>query len=202
MLYCTLLTLLTIAGGKTPTDKSLRESQTPIVFEKHFNNSILKVYENGFTSYTAIDGKKAHTTVFSISQVNWSYYFADGTVVTIPKSEYEQFDAEIVLATYGEERLAHNNDIRQMVSDSKRKKLQTKYEIATPDISDDVISKLDAVARLQPALKELTDKQYQVVTLYYYEELTQDEIATLLCTTRSNVQSHLNNAIKKLKKLL
>lgn len=202
MQYYKLLTLVTITGGETPTDKSLRESQTPIVFEQHFENSILKVYENGFASYSAIEGETKHTTVFSLNKVNWTYYFADGTSVTIPKETYEQFDAEIVLATYGEERLAHNNEARQTISHAKSEKLQTKYESATPDISDEIISKIDAVTRLHPALKELTDKQYRVVTLYYYQGLTQDEIAELLHTTRSNVQSHLNNAIKKLKKLL
>ena len=202
MLYCTLLTLLTIAGGKTPTDKSLRESQTPIVFEKHFNNSILKVYKNGFVSYSAIDGNKKHTTVFSINKVKWTYYFADGTSTTIPLEQYEQFDAQIVLAAYGEQRLAHNNEVRQQIDDDKEEKIRTTYADKVPDFSDELISKLDMKARLNSALKQLTEKQYQVVRLYYYEQMTQDEIAELLCTTRSNVNAHLRLAMKKLKKLL
>lgn len=202
MTFIELLKKVIITGGKTPTDKSLRESQIQIIFEKHFNNLILKVYQNGFVSYSAIIGNKKHTTVFSLDKVNWTYRFVDGTTVTIPKEKYMHIDAEIVLASYGEQRLAHNNEAREMISEEKSEKLQTQYSAAIPDFSDEIIEKLDTVSRLQSALKKLTDLQYKSITLYYYEQLKQEEIAKILGTSRSNVQFHLRQAYKKLEKLL
>lgn len=202
MTFIELLKKVIIMGGKTPTDKSLRESQIQIVFEKHFNNLIIRAYQNGFVSYSAIIGNKKHTTVFSLDKVNWTYRFVDGTTVTIPKEEYLHLDAEIVLASYGEQRLAHNNEAREMISEKKSEKLQTQYSPAMPDFSDEIIDKIDDVSKIQSALKQLTDLQYKSITLYYYEQLKQEEIAKILGTTRSNVQFHLRQAYKKLEKLL
>lgn len=202
MKYTELLKLVVITGGKTPTDKSLRESQTPIVFEMTRNNLILTVYQNGFVSYSVIEGNTKHTTVFSLNKVRWTYRFVDGTVVTIPKSEYEQFDVEIVLSTYGEERLAYNNDSRQELSGEKQKKVQQKFDAVASDFSDDVIKKIDVNSPVQLAIKELTEKQKIVIYLRYYEDMKQREIAEYLGISRSNVQSHINSALKKMRKIM
>ena len=202
MKYSELKKLVTITGEKTPTYKSIRESQTPIVFQLTRNNVIITVYQNGFVTYSVIEGNTERTTVFSLSKVHCTYRFVDGTVVTIPKSEYEQFDAAIVLSTYGEERLEYNNHSRQELTKDKQKKVQQSYNPIVSDFSDDIIKKLDIDSPVLLALKNLTDKQRTVIHLYYWEDLNQREIAEYLGISRSSVQSRYDNAIKKLNKIM
>lgn len=204
MTYLQLKNLITITGGATPTDKYLRESDIPVVFHVANNNLIIKVYKNGFVSYSIIENGIKHTTVFSLSKVDISYYFVKNTynsVVTFSEAEFEQLDAEVVLALYGEERLEHNNDARHNISSSKEEKIQKKYVSAIPDFSDDVITRLDGGTPVELILKKLTDKQRQVIYLYFFEEMNQREIAEYLGLTRSAVQSHLNYAKKNLEKM-
>ena len=42
----------------------------------------------------------------------------------------------------------------------------------------------------------LTDKQYTCMYLYYYEKLTQEQIADKLIMSRQNVSAHINNSIE------
>jgi RNA polymerase sigma factor (sigma-70 family) len=42
----------------------------------------------------------------------------------------------------------------------------------------------------------LTDKQYTCMYLYYYEKLTQEQIADKLVMSRQNVSAHINNSIE------
>ena len=55
---------------------------------------------------------------------------------------------------------------------------------------------------LRNTLPELTQKQYEVIMMYFFEYMTQEEIAIKLGITRSAVNSRLHDALKKLKKLL
>ena len=202
MKYSELKKLVTITGEKTPTYKSIRESQTPIVFQLTRNNLTLTVYQNGFVTYSVIEGNTKRTTVFSLSKVHCTYQFVDGTVITIPKSEYEQFDAAIVLTMYGEERLAYNNDSREELTKDKQRKVQQSYNPIVSDFSDDIIKKLDIDSPVQLALKKLTNKQRIAIYLYYWENLNQREIAEYLGISRTGVQSRYDSGMKNLRKIM
>lgn len=56
--------------------------------------------------------------------------------------------------------------------------------------------------KIQVALLELTERERQVVMLYYYEELTLKEISTTLEVTESRASQLHTKALKKLKKHL
>lgn len=55
---------------------------------------------------------------------------------------------------------------------------------------------------IQQAIADLSHKQRAVILLSYYEELSQDEIAAILCIPLGTVKSRLHHAIKALKEHL
>jgi len=52
---------------------------------------------------------------------------------------------------------------------------------------------------LTKALTELTDKQLEVVQMYFWDDMTQQEIAKELGTSQQMVAKHLKYALKKLR---
>jgi len=54
--------------------------------------------------------------------------------------------------------------------------------------------------RLEEAMDELPIKQRQVIHLFYYEEMSVDEIAEVLSEKPSTIRSQLSRARKALKK--
>lgn len=64
------------------------------------------------------------------------------------------------------------------------------------DIERDVMAG-DIRRRMRKALK---DREYQILTMYFYEGLKQPEIAKILGTTRSNVSKIFKGALRKLRK--
>jgi RNA polymerase sigma factor (sigma-70 family) len=52
---------------------------------------------------------------------------------------------------------------------------------------------------LPKAMEELTERQREVVILYYWEQMTQEEIAVRLKLTQPTVNEHLNRAINNLR---
>lgn len=202
-----LQALVTRTEEKTPTHKKLRESGIPVIMKTHIENSIVTVYENGFTSYSKTINSKVHTTVFAVDMINWSYSFVDGQTFTVPKSEYENLDAATVLAMKGEERLAHNTESREEYKVSFHLENDgTDYakEAAAPDFTDAFLNKMESEIQseqLRNALSKLTQKQYIVVKMYFFDGMTQEEIAVRLGIERSSVSSRLQGALKKLKKV-
>lgn len=60
----------------------------------------------------------------------------------------------------------------------------------------------EAAKIVAEAIEKLTDRQRQVITLYYYEGLSFKEIADLLCLTEGRISQLHSAAIEKLKTLL
>lgn len=63
---------------------------------------------------------------------------------------------------------------------------------------------IDTVADVELMLKQagLTDKQKQVVQLYYFEQRTQDEVSKIMGVSQQAVLDHLQRVKGKLKKVL
>lgn len=56
--------------------------------------------------------------------------------------------------------------------------------------------------RMAEEIDKLSEKERQVVTLYYYEELTMKEVAEVLDITESRVSQIHTSAMQKLKRRL
>ena len=67
---------------------------------------------------------------------------------------------------------------------------------------EDNIAQEELTQKLDEALKDLTEKEKQVILLYYYEEMTLKEIAAILSVTESRVSQLHTKAIGKMRKTL
>lgn len=59
----------------------------------------------------------------------------------------------------------------------------------------------EELRRLYAAMNKLTERQSEVIQLYFYKGMTQQEIADELGICQQSVNRIMNQAIKKLKKL-
>ncbi|MCQ2535420.1 MAG: FliA/WhiG family RNA polymerase sigma factor [Lachnospiraceae bacterium] len=64
------------------------------------------------------------------------------------------------------------------------------------------IAQEELTQKLDEALSDLTEKEKQVILLYYYEEMTLKEIAAILSVTESRVSQLHTKAIGKMRKTL
>lgn len=67
---------------------------------------------------------------------------------------------------------------------------------------EDNIAQEELTQKLDEALKSLTEKENQVILLYYYEEMTLKEIAAILSVTESRVSQLHTKALGKMRKTL
>lgn len=67
---------------------------------------------------------------------------------------------------------------------------------------EDEVMKANLIERMAEEIDKLSDKERQVVTLYYYEELTMKEVAEVLDVTESRVSQIHSSAMEKLKRRL
>lgn len=65
-----------------------------------------------------------------------------------------------------------------------------------------IIEKTELTSKISEALELLTEKEKQVVMLYYYEEMTLKEISTVLSVSESRVSQLHTKALMKMKKNL
>ncbi len=76
---------------------------------------------------------------------------------------------------------------------------QTTTHFLSPEES---IDKKELTEKLAEALKGLSEKEQQIVTFYYYEEMTLKEIAQVLEVSESRVSQLHTRALKKMKDIL
>jgi RNA polymerase sigma factor for flagellar operon FliA len=70
---------------------------------------------------------------------------------------------------------------------------------ADDEAADDAVAREDLADRLRVALETLPARERQVIALYYYEDLTQQQIAQVLHVTESRVSQLRTQAIKRLR---
>ncbi|MDY5577253.1 MAG: sigma-70 family RNA polymerase sigma factor [Lachnospiraceae bacterium] len=183
------------------TRKLLADENYSILFQTPVNDNTLTVYRNGYILYE----HQKYYTIFTLDALKIEYKFVDGTHFTVPESEYCD-NAILALAMIGEMRLARNSYARSVKPVEEEIKFeQYNINLSVPDIADDIIKKYEkecTYKKLKEAYKKLTKKQQEVLWLYYFNNYTQEKTASLLGIGRTSVQSCINNAIGRLKKLL
>lgn len=75
-------------------------------------------------------------------------------------------------------------------------------EIPSGETAAGALEQAEAEQQLHHALLKLTDKEREIVNLYFYQRLKQREIAAATGMTQSNVGVILHRAAKKLKQFL
>lgn len=189
------------AGHKTPTARQLRESgEEPVAVREIGPDGSLSVYPGGYAVYSNGSG----TTVVSIGECGeYTYRFHDGEdgLPTESRLLLDGDDWSMAVALKGEEQIEANlmnrkgdrKGSRQYVEDWEH----IRVEEEAPDVLDAIIQR-DMLSKL---LDCLTERQREVVTAYFFDGLTQQQIADKLGIAKQSVNENLKAAIKKMKKI-
>lgn len=189
------------AGHKTPTARQLRESgEEPVAVREIGPDGSLSVYPGGYAVYSNGSG----TTVVSIGECGeYTYRFHDGEDGLLTESSLllDGDDWSIAVALKGEEQIEANlmnrkgdrRGSRQYEDDWEH----IRVEEEAPDVLDAIV-KRDMLSEL---LDCLTERQREVVMAYFFNGLTQQQIADKLGIAHQVVDRILKAALKKMKKI-
>ena len=75
----------------------------------------------------------------------------------------------------------------------------TGFGMSEYDSPEDVLDREELKTELAKAISELTDKEQQVIAMYYYEELTLKEISLVLSVSESRISQLHTKALGKLR---
>lgn len=180
------------AGKKIPTASALRESGIPVVAFAEVGDGALTVYKNGFFTYSVA----GHTTVYAVDRCT-GYAYDGGMALEVAFFENEEWTLRLMLA--GEDRLMYNNNVRE----ENRHFSYSGDVVEGQDLRDPHDFTLDLENRdmVERLLGVLTERQRQVVKMYFEADLTQQQIADRLGIKRRTIGDSLEAAMGKLKRL-
>lgn len=203
--------------GKLPTAKALNQRKD-ILLQATQDDALLTVYSSGHILYQ----KGLRTTVFTVERcksMNYKVYEMDektkesyrnqgfeiqGNILSIPEREYENEPWFKPLFLIGEEVIFENEEriyyyhapvsIAGDGSDwNERLRIEDPFKFET--------TRELQIAFLKDAMDSLTPKQMNAVQLYYYQGMTELEIANMLGISHQGVHKLLSLALKKLQKI-
>ena len=179
----------TVVEKKLPTFKTLMEKEPVAVAQTMVNGAKLTAYENGYAVYE-VDGSH---TVMAVDRCNdYRYDFTDGTYEVIPAETFEDVEWSVRLLMEGERRMEHN--LNKRVADSENVSLDFLDEDNAEMLAD------RELRRLYAAMSKLTERQTEVIQLYFYKGMTLQEIAEELGITKPAVYYAMKGALKKMRK--
>lgn len=184
-------------GIKTPGPKALRESGVPVVASCLSQGSILIVYENGFAIYQR-DGRG---TVLSVDDCRDYTYFSVTGEICLSEEYFLEQDFHLLLSLVAEDRLIHNlnktsDDHEVSYSD------QEKEWGAMKDERQDVLGTIILEETLRETYGCMTERQAEILKMYYLEQMTIREIAEELGISHQGVKKSLDLAIANAQKNL
>ena len=209
------------AGGRLPSFKKLEASNADIILHVNIGSKKLKVYDNGLISFSNMVGTIERHTVYNIFHLELRYEFNKYDAKPINLNAYpeiQDMEATDLLIMCGQDRLDYNTSNREQSrikgtldnsGDDYAPKSNTRRKpVNYPDFTDSIIdhlepeNKINYISKLNSAMSHLSEKQFAVIHLYYYELYTQQQIADKLGIDRSSVKSRLDGALKKLRKYM
>lgn len=196
---------------KTPTAKQLEASDVGILYQHCDADGRFYILENGFILYRYtkeifISGKRKlqnKSTVIPTNKVRFAYdSLTSNNLDIIPKEVYKDLPFLNVILMFATIRLQNNvNSKEKTIVSFHIEDEERSMKLSSPDFADTYVAEISVdYQKLYLALDTLTDKQKEVVYLYYYERLNQEQIASKIGIGRTSVQDRLDGALKKLKK--
>jgi len=186
-----------------PTAKQLRDHDQLLLFQPLYEGD-LHVFASGFAVYHA--GR--HTTVLRVDRVStYLYEFATKNKPIClddqPWATALTLAAEKRIEAFQNDRMSRRcvgfvDDYDDEDSED-REPSDAKVLSGAADVEETVADKLDD--RMIKLLDCLTERQRQVVTMYYIDQLTQQQIASMLGIARRVVGHTLEDAIAKIQKI-
>lgn len=188
-------------GHKTPTARQLRESgEEPVAVREIGPDGSLSVYPGGYAVYSNGSG----TTVVSICECGeYTYRFHDGEddLPTESRLLLDGEDWSVVVALKGEEQIEANLMNRKGDRKGSRQYVEDWEHIRVEEEAPDVLDAIIQRDMLSELLDCLTERQREVITAYFFDGLTQQQIADKLGIAKQSVNENLKAAIKKIKKI-
>ena len=188
-------------GKRLPNVKQLREHDQLFLFQPLYDGE-LHVFTSGFAVCRA--GK--HTAVLRVDRV--STYFYEFATTDKPISLDDQpwataltLAAEKRMEDFQADRLSRRcvgfADDYDDEDSEDRKPSDAKVLAGTDDVEETVACRMDD--RMKKLLDCLTARQRQVVTMYFIDDMKQQEIADTLGITKPAVCIALQSAVNRLK---
>lgn len=193
----------TVVEKKLPTFKTLMEMKPVAVAQTTVNGAKLTAYENGYAVYEVDD---AHTVMAVDRCGDYRYDFTDGTHQIVPAETFEDAEWSLRLLMEGEKRMEHN------LSKTAAKFEEVSLECDGSDWSaavmvdfldeDNAVMLADAeLRRLYAAMSKLTERQMEILQLYFYKGMNQEEIGEELGISQVAVTRCMTRAVKTLRKI-
>ena len=187
------------AGQKLPSARKLHEDGGEILFSYEHGDTTLTVFASGFFLYECYDRK----TVSAVDRCKEIIYqYQDGEIRRIEEAEFRDGPCLIPLLMAGDDRVAHNLDSYEWYwhefSLDNDGEDWTK-EASTMSAEDEYLHSED-ISQVREEMDGLTERQQQIVRLYYCEGKSQYEIASLLHIGRSRVQKVLNASLRRMRR--
>ena len=185
---------------RMPGIVTLKNAHSPILFQYRDRDEIYTVFENGYFVFQ----RGQYHTVYAIDRITEiKYSFNDGIQVVTPEEEFADSCCLVALYAIGDllltnrENYNHRHWATTLASDSN----QFADDSLNPENimieREERAKKLDA---LRKAICSLTPNQQKVISMYYFDGMSQSEIATILGITQQNVSRTLTRSQKALKK--
>lgn len=187
-------------GHKTPTARQLRESgEEPVAVREIGPDGSLSVYPGGYAVYSNGSG----TTVVSIGECGeYTYQFHDGED-GLPIESRLLLDGEdwsVAVALKGEEQIEANLMNRKGDRRGSRQYVEEWEHIRVEEEAPDVLDAIIQRDMLSELLDCLTERQREVVTAYFFDGLTQQQIADKLGIGRRTVTTTIERSLERLRK--
>ena len=176
--------------------KSLKEHKV-VVKEMINADTTISVYDHGYVLYTAGN----QSTVFPLHSCDdYEYVSVTGDNKEFNKEFFDNENWYIRLLMEAEDRMAYSQSkISTNHGVFSNSDVTDDAEImrgSSKDFVDDVIDR----EILHALIKELTERHKMVLTLVYFEEMRQQDVADYLGIKQQSVNDLLNRALKTMKK--
>ena len=181
---------------RIPSVKSLKEHKV-VVKEMINADTTISVYDHGYVLYTAGN----QSTVFPLHSCDdYEYVSVTGDNKEFNKEFFDNENWYIRLLMEAEDRMTYSQSkISTNHGVFSNSDVTDDAEImrgSSKDFVDDVIDR----EILHALIKELTERQKMVLTLVYFEEMRQQDVADYLGIKQQSVNDLLNRALKTMKK--
>lgn len=181
---------------------SLRELKNTVAARTVVDGATLTAYENGYAVYEQ-DG--AHTVMAIDRCGDYRYDFNDGTYEVVPAAVFEDAEWSVRLVMEGERRMESNRNKTVAINEAASLDCDGSdwSDAVMVDFMDEENAEMlaeEELRKLYAAMGKLTERQQEIIQLYFYKGLNQYEIAAELGIARPVVSKIMTAAIKKLKK--
>ena len=204
--YKTLKAMLPDATDlRTPKGETLIKSDREVLTKIREDSATIIIYKDGFFVYIDDLG---HVTARAVANCHvMRFEKAEGGYDHVDEKDFEQMPFPVVLSHFGMENIA--DQLRKKTKRSENLSLDADEipyhpNLAIPNFADelDLDGESDIwekrLAMLPEAMEKLTERQREVVELFYFKKMTQDQIARELHINQSSVSRRLRNSIERM----